>query len=1044
MSNEIRGSKRVDTSSSHSKTSESSSKDDKAAKRLASKQEDHKTPRSQSSKDHSEVDQHHDTEKKSAALTAGLGWLSPTKEPETKKSNEKTKEETDRRQHGENFDKYFSILGGKDGKVSKEDLNKIADGDFDEKKYREQLEKQGIKGNDVHTALDEIQDLAEYYTDNRKEFRALDGANDDGKHDGIVTRDDVERTLRRDRSKDRRAVKLTDEQALKNLDEHFDVFDNTGKGKNDGKIGNQDLEKVANGTYDRDAARTKLRKQGVPEAEINKKLTELEASADKLLESKQLDDIDSANAKDGKVDGVIRHGDVDQHVLDKRSTEDIQKALQPTEKEIKEAQAAYQNFSDPAKLAAEFKKRPDLAQYNSSELLALSQLAQDDPKVQKQLEGKVQDAVDDAEKLSDLPQGLGFQSLLKPNLDDKQTLDHINKLVHDQLNSDLNGLLKHRSGDSEADLSLERFGAKVEDLALRYPGLTDQLIEQSGSVLQGQGEAITDVRQDDDSLLSKAGHVVTSGLRSGAGFIGDRIKDVGKIAGAVLSAPFKALGEVAEFAAEKGGAALGGALDAVGADGIADEVRGASQQVGNAIDKGTDFVVKQQKNFNDGLFGGAAGAVEGITAAVTDPVGTVKGIGALIKDPSLIIDSYQQIVKEQGFAGLAGNLAFDVLTAVATGGSSGATSITSKLGKVADVVGETSIVARVAAKGVGVVEDISKLTGKIGDLPGTIVTKLSEGGEAAQAVARAIQLPGELKGAALEKLGERATLKAVGESSEALAISKVASKSFEDLKTNLGKLKQDGLSGDALKAAEHAEINKVLEGQLENARSLDKLNVGKEFDAPGEVLATGREEILQRLINDVDLDAQTKRTIGRGALADADPNSPLALVNLPAGSEVGRVFSSNARVRENLNTARQALEDGGSERLPKKLGTAGPEGSYFGPAEDIGQLSPRLQRRLNSLPNFNKADRGLLVRLERDELALVSKVGPKLDEFGAHATGGGRQIQFFDKAKIAESIKNHLREGAADGVIELMIAGKTYAIPAILLGIEPALEDLRE
>ncbi len=1043
MSNDIRGSKRVESSSSHTKISEKNAHDDEATKRLTRKDGDHKSPTSQGSKDHTEVDKHHDTDKKSAALTAGLSWLSPKKETEPKKNSdkpEKTKEEIERRQHGENFDKYFSILGGKDGKVSKEDLSKIADGDFDEKKYREQLEKQGIKDNDVHKALDEIQDLAEYYTDNRKEFRALDGARDDDKHDGIVSRDDLQSVLRRDRAKDRKEVKVDDKQALQNLDEHFEVFDNTGKGKSDGKIGTKDLEKIAGGNYDRDAARTKLRKQGVPEGEIDKKLTELEASADHLLSSQsQLDDIDGANSKSGKADGVIRHGDVDKSVLEKRSPEEIQKELQPTEKEIKEAKAAYQTFADPEKLAAELKKRPELGQYSSSELLALSQLAQDNPDVQRKLQSKVQNAVDDAEKLSDLPQGLGFQSLLKPNLEDKETLEHINNLVHDQVNSELNGLLKNRSGDKEADLSLERFGAKVEDLAYRYPGLTDQLIEQSGSVLEGHGEAITDVRQDDDSLLSKAGHVVTDGLRSGAGFLGDRIKDVGKIAGKILSAPIKLYGEAAEFVVEQGGKTLGGALDAVGADGVADDVRGASQQLGNVIDKGTKFVAKQEENFTNGLFSGAAGAVEGVAAAVADPVGTVKSIGLLIQDPGKLIDGYKQIIKDQGYAGLAGNLTFEVLSAVATGGGGAAAKISSKLGEIAEIAGEASAIGRIAAKGAELATDFSSLTAKIGELPASAIAKLSEGGEVAQSVVRGLQLPSELKGAALEKIGG---LKVFGESSDAIAISKVASKSFDELKTNLEELKKtDGLSGDALKAAEHSEVNKVLEGQLENARKLDKLNIGKELDAPGEILSSSREEILQRLIDDVELDPHTKRTTGRGALADADPNSPVALVNLPAGSDVGRVFSSDARARGNLNAAREALEKEGAESLPKQLGTAGPEGSYFGPAEDISNLSPRLQRRLNSLPNFNKADRGLLIKLERDEIALVSKVGPKLEEFGVHAAGGGRQIQFLDKTKIAESIKNYVREGSSDGVLQLTIGGKNYAIPAIWLGIEPALRE---
>ena len=96
---------------------------------------------------HNDVESDNDVEKKSAHLMGGFGWLADDDDQPAAKTPQETKEETDRRKHGENFDKYFPLLGGKDGKVSKEDLSKVADGDFDEKKYREQLEKQGLKGD---------------------------------------------------------------------------------------------------------------------------------------------------------------------------------------------------------------------------------------------------------------------------------------------------------------------------------------------------------------------------------------------------------------------------------------------------------------------------------------------------------------------------------------------------------------------------------------------------------------------------------------------------------------------------------------------------------------------------------------------------------------------------------------------------------------------------------------------------------------------------------------------------------------------------------
>ena len=115
------------------------------------------------------------------------------------------------------------------------------------------------------------------------------------------------------------AEKVTPEdQALNDLDRYGDVYDNPGGGDPDGIISTNDLEDIASGEFDEDAARDRLEQLGVSESEIDETLQRLRTSADTLLENDELrEDIDVAN-DESDADGRISRGDLSKYVFERQ------------------------------------------------------------------------------------------------------------------------------------------------------------------------------------------------------------------------------------------------------------------------------------------------------------------------------------------------------------------------------------------------------------------------------------------------------------------------------------------------------------------------------------------------------------------------------------------------------------------------------------------------------------------------------------------------------------------------------------------------------
>lgn len=860
-------------------------------------------------------------------------------EAETEASEEPADNRTEFERHAEVLDTYFDVFdnpdGGTDGRSGDGDIEDLARGDYDRDDARERLLDQGVAADEVDDVIEQIEETARYFDENEDSLARVDGGNDGGDVDGRFSRGDLDVVLEETRN-DRRQ-ELSDGDALEILEEHFEVFDNPGDGGTDGKISDGDLRDLVEGDYDRAAARERLREAGVAEEDLNDALGRIESSAQHLLEGDTdlYDDLDVANDSDRDHDGDIRRGDLDRYVLDHRPEVDEDfDPFQPSQEEVEGAQEAYQRFVEPGALEETLADRP-LSEFDGGELLAVAQLSQEDPELQGLVGDAVLEAVETAESLDELPGGTGFQYLLGQHVNgtEGEAAQHLESLVNAELEARLSDRLNDRRGDGEADVALERFGADVEDLLYENPALGQLFIDQAGVVAEGQAGRITDVRRADDSALSKVGHAVTGGIRAGAGFIGDGLRQLGEIAGTTFTAPLRIAGEVADFGLTAVGEVAGAGLDLVGADGLADDVRNGSAALGDLADGATDFLADQNQNFINGFVEGAAGTVEGVAQVVTNPVGTVQGIAALIEDPSLLLDSYGEILDEHGVAGLVGNIGFDVLTTVATGGGSAGASVSARLARTASFLDDF---------------------GRAGSLTGRVTTG------AARALGQA------------ERVGFRVT------DNLGNAVDNISGRLGRNLDLPNGLTDELGSLDDVLGNA------RLLD---EQAEALGRANPDALVDGidGGRVVAGNRQQAVEFLAErfpDVSLDR-----INRWVNSDAAAGAEVAIVQAPAGTRVARGFNAAA-------DARAALQGSFDDLFQ---GNAFADGGYFNLASDVDGVSRGALRSGNAVPVHNAGDRFVIRELTEDEFFLASRVAGQRGaaNFGPLTGGGFRQYRFL-------------------------------------------------
>lgn len=857
---------------------------------------------------------------------------------------------------------------------------------------------------------------------------------------------------------------------LRNFDRHFEVFDNPGGGDTDGTVSDGDLEKVAEGDYDRERAEERLRDAGVPADEISDRLDSIEDTANFLLDNDSVRErIDVANDDDGRgdADGKISRGDLDRVMIEVEAEErearvrEAESAAQqpPSEEHIAEAQDAVTRWSEPGALSDELESR-SLVEFSEAELDALAAVNENNPEAKRQVEAAILANIDEAESLEDLPQGDAFNFLLDQHVtgreidqeDPRQANNpaavaqrQLASLVRGEIEGSLDNRLNDRKGDDELDLALERVSGDLEDLAIDNPALAQTIQEQAESTFADYSDEFTDVARADDNFLQKANHAVTGGLRDGVGFLADGFRFGVDITARISSAPTRLAGRVANFGLDVGGRVAGAGLDAVGADGAADNVRSVTDRAGDLLQDGADFVADQNENFTRGLGESVAGAAEGITYAVTDPKGAVEGLAQVVQDPSLLIEGYRETAREHGVAGAAGQLTGDVLLTVFTGGGGAAARGSAAAGRVASIAGRggrfSSFVARNAGRSQNFLDDVVRaggtaryVTGRGAAALDDVRRVLPDRPSSSRLLDEALDGAGDAPRVDLADPGpvRSAASRATRGANDAIRGSDVDSFSrraarvrednprlYDDVDTVREQI-------EGLRGAEPSAIEAFLNdpAQLNLARRIDQVSGGRRPSQVGDLVLSGREDILNYLRSNFDsLDPDQVRRITRGIFADSDPAGGAYITRLNPTDQVFRAFESSA---DNA------------------------KGSYFGRRRDR-RLSTPEQIANNALPERNLADRGVVARVggEDPSLALVTRVGSQVgnEGFSAAARGGGWQLQFLDNTDLAARLKEVV-EGASelpDGIVRHNPTPNPFPFgPSITSIIVPQLDEIYE
>lgn len=804
------------------------------------------------------------------------------------------------------------------------------------------------------------------------------------------------------RAEPEEALELSDEAANADvMDRYFGVFDDRGGDDTDGVISSEDMEAVASGDFDREAAEQRLRDQGVSRRDVDDVLDEIEDAAEYYQDHQRaLDEVDGAN-DDGDTDGRIRRGDVDRMMLDlheQRLETATSNAGELSEAEREDFQRAYAN---PEALA----RVDDLGDFSSGELLALAQL-QADGDAPAQLDSAVSEALASADSLADLPQNAGFSALLGSNMTDENA-ERVQSLVREDLDRRLDGYLEDRRGDSEADLAVERLVGDVEMLAVSNPALGEALVAEAEAVLAERAGDLSGVRRADDSTLSRVNHAVTGALTGAAGFLGDRLRDIGDIAGQYMTAPLRVAGEALDFVATNAGRVGGLALDAVGAEGLAEDVRNGAERAGEFANGATDWLARQQRNSLNGFAEGAAGTIEGSAALVSNPVGTVQGLAAIARDPGLIVDNYAQIVEEHGYAGLAGNIGFDVLSAIATGGGSAAG--VTRLAGLADNVAGAGRLGSAAARTLNVAGDALRAV----DLPNlrlrdnlpelaTAAQRLPGiGNPLASGLARAENYvpnaPFNRNRQALPNLGQAAGRGA----SDADGLVAMGREALGD--------RADGVSREQLLREGALAEARRLDASFGEASVLDNATISPAF-AP----IVGRENVLQHLFENWDSFEHARGldqvTLARNVLRDAG-DGQVVLARLasdgPNPSVVHRAFDRSSVNGDNAEAL--GLSGSGQRRALNATLADSPfwasdrYGAYYGFADDYTRIDPVTGLRVmdatsgelragQAAPLQNRTNVGELSVPDRDALVIISRTAPN-QIGGRFGLGGMTQIR---------------------------------------------------
>ena len=529
------------------------------------------------------------------------------------------------------------------------------------------------------------------------------------------TRADDQVDISRDASSRQQAAPTQEQQRLTHLralEENYAVFDDTEGNETDGITGLGDIERIADGDLDEDQVRDKLRQQGVEEDQLDDRLDSIRNTASFLLEDEEFrESIDTANDNNGEgdPDGKLGRGDLDKSLLNAEAEERERKleaqqqagAQPPSEEEVRASKDAFNRWSDPGALEQDLKERP-LSEFSGAELDALVAMNESNPEAQQKIEQAVLDSVNSSDALDGLPKSESYSYLLdryvtgreipedqadRENDPTVKAQEHLDGMVKSAVDGSLDRHLEGRSGDEDLALAQERVSGDLEGMVMDNPALAKIFESQTEASFNDYSDKFTDVARSDDNLFQRINHTVTGGIQDAVGGITEKYRDVveqftEKTSG-IAKQGFSLIDDGWDLAGkigEKG-------FDLVGAEGVGDNFRNATDQIGDTVEGAGSFAADQYKNFYRGVHESIAGAAEGIAFAVTDPVATAKGLVETIKDPSLLIEGYKETLNEHGVAGLAGQITGDLGSAVLTGGAGAAakgTSIAGRIGRLSN------------------------------------------------------------------------------------------------------------------------------------------------------------------------------------------------------------------------------------------------------------------------------------------------------------------------------------------------------------------------
>ncbi|MFA5508188.1 MAG: hypothetical protein WC423_22380 [Vulcanimicrobiota bacterium] len=136
-----------------------------------------------------------------AAIRSGDDNREPRPRPAGPTPEERRAQEE--RDHISNLDRNFEVFdnpggGDTDGTVSRRDIERVAEGDYDFDRAEERLREAGVAEDEIEERLESIEETAVYLLDNDSVLDRLDVANDDdgeGDTDGRISRGDLDRVM---------------------------------------------------------------------------------------------------------------------------------------------------------------------------------------------------------------------------------------------------------------------------------------------------------------------------------------------------------------------------------------------------------------------------------------------------------------------------------------------------------------------------------------------------------------------------------------------------------------------------------------------------------------------------------------------------------------------------------------------------------------------------------------------------------------------------------------------------------------------------------